>query len=88
VTVLAVLLLSWAAFRTAGICGIAALETWRSSGRWALAVILFVTASAHFTAMRHDLVKMQPEWIPKPMLVIYVTGLLEVAGGGHRAILT
>jgi len=80
VIVLAVLLVSWIAFRGAGALGVARWSTWRDSGRWALAVMLIFTASAHFTAMRHDLAKMVPRWIPEPMAVVYVTGALEVAG--------
>lgn len=78
--VLVVLLIAWIAFRAAGYFGVKALASWRSSGRWALAVMLVFTASAHFTAMRHDLVKMVPGWMPQPMAVILVTGLLELAG--------
>jgi uncharacterized membrane protein len=81
VLVLAVLLISWVVFRAAGYVGVKALASWRAAGRWALAVMLVFTASAHFTAMRHDLVKMVPDWIPQPMAVIFVTGLLELAGG-------
>jgi uncharacterized membrane protein len=80
VAVLAVLLVSWIAFRAAGALGVAALSTWRDSGRWALAIMLVVTASAHFTAMKQDLARMVPVWIPEPMAVIYLTGVLEVAG--------
>jgi uncharacterized membrane protein len=52
---------------------------WRDSGRWALAVMLFFTASAHFTSMRHDLARMVPGWMPDAMAVVYVTGVLEIA---------
>ena len=78
--VLAVLLISWIVFRAAGHLGVKALATWRATGRWALAVRLVFTASAHFTPMRQDLVKMVPQWIPYPAAVIFVTGLLELAG--------
>ena len=80
--VLAVLLIGWLAFRTAGHMGVKALASWRAAGRWALAVMLVLTASAHFTAMRHDLVKMVPGWMPQPTAVISATGLLELAGAG------
>lgn len=78
--VLAVLLIAWIAFRAAGYLGVEALANWRAAGRWALALMLVFTASAHFTAMRHDLVKMVPDWMPQPTAVIFVTGLLELAG--------
>lgn len=78
--VLAVLLAAWAGFRAAGGLGVAAWSTWRDAGRWALAVMLFFTAAAHFTAARHDLVKMVPAWVLQPMAAIYLTGVLEIAG--------
>ncbi|MCW5978794.1 MAG: DoxX family protein [Bryobacteraceae bacterium] len=78
-TVLVVLLGAWGLFRAAGAFGVRAWSTWRDSGRWALAAMLMLTASAHFTAMRHDLVRMVPEWVPQPEAVIYLTGVLEIA---------
>lgn len=76
---LAVLLGAWAAFRAAGAMGVRAWNGWRDAGRWALAVMLFFTASAHFTGMRHDLARMAPDWVPAPMAVILITGVLEIA---------
>jgi uncharacterized membrane protein len=72
VLILSVLLIAWAIFRLI-------LGNWRGAGRWALAVMLLLTASAHFTSMRHELARMVPGWVPQPMTVIYVTGVLEVA---------
>ena len=43
-------------------------------------MMLIFTASSHFTSMRHDLAKMVPVWLPAPMGVIYLTGVLELAG--------
>lgn len=42
--------------------------------------MLVFTASAHFTSMRHDLAKMVPTWVPNPEAVIFITGILEIAG--------
>lgn len=78
--VLAVLLIGWIVFRAAGYLGVKALASGRAAGRCALALMLVFTASAHFTTMRYDLVKMVPGWMPQPMAVIFLTGLLEVAG--------
>jgi uncharacterized membrane protein len=78
--VLAVLIVAWLVFRAAGAAGIKRLVSWRDSGRWALAVMLLFTASAHFTSMRHDLARMVPQWVPNPDLVILLTGILEIAG--------
>jgi uncharacterized membrane protein len=80
VIVLGVLMVSWIAFRLAGRAGVRSLATWRDAGRWALAVMLMFTAAAHFTSARHDLVQMIPAWMPQPYAVIYLTGILEIAG--------
>jgi len=42
--------------------------------------MLFFTASAHFTSMKDDLVRMIPPWVPRPRFVVYFTGICEVAG--------
>ena len=60
----------------------------RLSGRYSLAdaaalslaVMLLFTASAHFNAMRADLVLMVPPFVPRPELLITITGVLELAG--------
>jgi len=60
--------------------GVAALATWAGATRYALATMLVFTASAHFTKMKGDLLRMMPDWIPQPMAVIYFTGVCEVGG--------
>jgi uncharacterized membrane protein len=42
--------------------------------------MLLFTASAHLTEMRHDLVRMIPPLFPAPMAIVYLTGILEIAG--------
>jgi uncharacterized membrane protein len=66
--------------RLAGAAGIGALNSWPAATRAGLAVMLVFTASAHFTAMRHDLARMVPPAIPRPMAMIYFTGVCEVLG--------
>jgi uncharacterized membrane protein len=78
--VLGVLLSSWVVFRIAGWLGVRALNSARDSGRSALAVMLLFTAASHFNHMRHDLARMVPHWMPQPMSIIYITGVLEVLG--------
>lgn len=78
--VLAVLFTAWFVLRAAGAIRARGLTNWRDSGRWALAIMLVFTASAHFTSTRHDLAKMVPEWVPYPDAVIFITGILEIAG--------
>lgn len=80
VIVLAVLLISWLLLRAIGAAGVRGLASWRDSGRWALAIMLLFTASAHFTPLRHDLARMVPNWVPGPGVVIFITGILEIAG--------
>ena len=78
--VLFVLLISLLLYRAIGALGVAALATSAGATRYALATMLVFTATAHFTKMKSDLVRMMPDWIPRPMALIYFTGLCEIAG--------
>ncbi len=78
--VLVVLVLGILLGRVAGVAGVARLNSWAAAVRVGLAVMLVVTASAHFTSMRHDLARMVPDVIPHPMAVIYFTGVCEILG--------
>lgn len=66
--------------RLAGRFGMRALDGWPAAVRAGLAVMLFVTASAHFNGMRADLVRMVPPSIPNPELMITFTGICEILG--------
>jgi uncharacterized membrane protein len=48
--------------------------------RIGLAAMFFLTASAHFTAMRRDLAAMIPPPLTGSMWLIYATGVFEIAG--------
>jgi uncharacterized membrane protein len=76
--VILLLLGSTLLFRAAGALGVAALATWQDSTRWGLAAMLLFAASAHFTAMREDLIRMVPPSFPRPDLIVTLTGVLEV----------
>jgi len=78
--ILIVLLVSWAAFRAIGAAGVQALSSWQDSARYALAVMFIFTATAHFNKMKHDLARMIPAYFPRPLLLVYVTGVLELIG--------
>lgn len=78
--VLIVLLVSWLTFRVMGVAGVHALASWRESARYALVVMFIFTASAHFNKMKHDLARMIPEYFPRPLLIVYTTGVLEALG--------
>jgi uncharacterized membrane protein len=56
------------------------LKDWRLCLRWALAVMLLVTASGHWGLRRPDLVAMVPPAFPNPELLVTLTGILEIAG--------
>jgi uncharacterized membrane protein len=75
-----VLLFSWVVFRAMAWPGIARLATWRASADNALAAMLLVTGSAHFTSMKHALEGMVPPVFPRPMWTIYATGGCEFLG--------
>ena len=66
--------------RVAGLVGVTPLNSWPAAVRTGLAAMLLVTASAHFTALRHDLARMVPDVVPYPMAVIYITGVCEILG--------
>ena len=40
------------------------------------------TAVSHFAPMRKDLIAMVPPSLPRPDLLVYATGILELAGAG------
>lgn len=78
--VLAVLILALLVFRALGFVGASAFSSWHASARDALAVMLFFTASSHFTAMRRDFIRMVPPWAPWPGAMVYFTGICEITG--------
>nr|WP_307832329.1 hypothetical protein [Planomonospora sp. ID91781] len=83
-----VLVVSALVFRLSGaLLGVARFGTWRVSAAHGLAVMLVMTAGAHFappgvTFMPNhaDMVAMVPPFVPFPALVVYLTGVLELAG--------
>jgi uncharacterized membrane protein len=77
---LVVVLAVFTGLRTAGALGFHKLRDWRLCLRWALAVMLLVTASAHWGGKRADLVAMVPPAFPQPELLVTLTGVLELAG--------
>ncbi|MEV4943407.1 DoxX family protein [Streptomyces zaomyceticus] len=76
-----------ALFRLLGAFGVGRFATWRVSVVHGLAVMLVLTATAHFLPSavgpipgRHDLVAMVPPFVPFPGLAVYATGVLEILG--------
>ncbi|WP_432956720.1 DoxX family protein [Micromonospora haikouensis] len=66
--------------RLAGLLGVDALDGWHPALRVGLAALFALTASAHFTGRRADLIAMVPPRLPRPGLLVTVTGVLELAG--------
>jgi uncharacterized membrane protein len=78
--VLIVLFVSLLVYRGAGALGLQWLDSWQTAARYALSTMLLFTASAHFSRMRDDLVRMMPPSFPWPRALVFFTGLCEVAG--------
>jgi uncharacterized membrane protein len=57
-----------------------ALASWQGSALYALVVMFIFTATAHFNKMKHDLARMIPAYFPRPLLIVYITGVLELLG--------
>ncbi|MCB5165808.1 DoxX family membrane protein [Streptomyces bambusae] len=67
--------------RLAGLAGVSALDGWHPALRVGLAAMFLLTAFAHFfPRLRAGLVAMVPPRLPRPELLVTVTGVLEVAG--------
>jgi uncharacterized membrane protein len=77
---LIVLIVSTLVLRLAGAAGIRCLASWRDATRVGLAVMFTFTGSTHFTALKHDYAAMIPPPFAGQLWVVYVTGLLEIAG--------
>ncbi|MFI7076041.1 DoxX family membrane protein [Micromonospora sp. NPDC049903] len=66
--------------RLAGLAGVSVLDGWQPALRVGLAVMFVLTGIAHFTGRRRDLIEMVPPRLPRPDLLVTVTGVLELAG--------
>jgi uncharacterized membrane protein len=67
--------------RVAGLAGVDALDGWQPALRVGLAVMFVVTGLAHFAPrMRAGMIAMVPPRLPRPGVLVTVTGVLELAG--------
>lgn len=67
--------------RGVGALGVTYVATWPDAVAVGLAAMFLLTASAHWTQPRRDgLIAMVPPPLPRPDLLVTVTGVLEVAG--------
>src|SRR5262245_34781654 len=78
--VLAILFGSLLLYRLLGALGASLLSTWLDSARFALATMFVFTAISHFGPMRKELIAMVPPSLPRPDLIVFATGILEMAG--------
>ena len=67
-------------YRALGVAGVSVFATWMLSARLALATMFVFTAISHFAPMRRDLIAMVPPGLPRPDLLVFFTGVLELAG--------
>jgi len=82
-----VLLIALVALRGLGALGVRRFANWPAAAAHALAIMLFMTGSAHFvpagvTLMPNhaDMVAMVPPAVPFPSAMVYITGVLEFLG--------
>jgi uncharacterized membrane protein len=78
--VLFVLFGSLAVFGVLGLAGVGILATWLMCARAALSTMFAFTAISHFAPMRKDLIAMVPPALPRPDLLVFLTGIAELAG--------
>ncbi len=78
--VLIVLIGSLFLYRLLGAAGMSWFITWVDCARVALVTMFLFTAISHFAPMRKDLIAMVPPSLPRPDLIVFVTGLAEIAG--------
>ncbi|WP_027946443.1 DoxX family protein [Amycolatopsis taiwanensis] len=70
----------FAVLRLLGFAGIAVLDAWQPALRGGLALMFLLTGLAHFNKRRRGLIAMVPPRLPRPDLLVTVTGMLELAG--------
>jgi uncharacterized membrane protein len=67
--------------RLAGLLGVDALDGWLPALRVGLALMFLLTAAAHFgMGYRAGMIAMVPPRLPRPDLLVTITGILEFAG--------
>ncbi|MDI1464052.1 DoxX family protein [Catellatospora sp. KI3] len=67
--------------RLLGLSGVDALDAWQPALRGGLALMFVTTGVVHFIpSWRRDMIAMVPSRLPRPDLLVTVTGVLELAG--------
>lgn len=75
-----VLLVSLLILRGLGALGLGAFAAWQDDATYALALMFLLTASAHFTKTREDLLRMVPAQLPFRRQIVTLTGICEGLG--------
>ncbi|HJZ75364.1 MAG TPA: MauE/DoxX family redox-associated membrane protein [Vicinamibacterales bacterium] len=78
--VLLILLGSTLLFRLLGAAGVTRFGTWLVSARAGLAIMFLFTAASHFGPMKRELIAMVPPSLPRPDLLVLLTGIAEAVG--------
>jgi uncharacterized membrane protein len=53
---------------------------WKDAVRIGMAVMFVFTGASHFSSLRHDLAAMIPPPLTGSLLLVYLTGVLEIVG--------
>jgi uncharacterized membrane protein len=78
---LVVLAGTWVVLRLAGLLGWELVNGWEPALTGALAAMFVLTSSAHFVGKRKaGLIAMVPTRLPRPDILVAVTGVLELLG--------
>jgi uncharacterized membrane protein len=79
---LIVMVAGWVAFRLAAAAGfLHAAGSWSGALRFALALMFLFTGAAHFVPRgRAEMTRMVPPRLPRPDLLVTLTGILELLG--------
>jgi uncharacterized membrane protein len=75
-----ILVISSLLLRGIGWLGVTYFDSWQRAVCVALSVTFLFTGATHFSEMKQDYAAMIPSPFPKSLWLIYLTGVLEIAG--------
>lgn len=75
-----ILIVSFFLLRGFGWLGVKRLDSGREAGRIALVLTFLFTGATHFSGVKNDYAAMIPSPFPKSLWLIYLTGVLQIAG--------
>jgi uncharacterized membrane protein len=74
------LVVSFLLLRGLGLLGVRRFSSWREAGLIAVVIMFVFTGATHFTGMKHDYATMLPGPLSGNLGIIYLSGVLEIAG--------